>query len=113
LVVLARLQGMDRNLEEAAMTLGADELHAFFKITLPRLWPGILSGGLLAFIISFDDYVITSFVTGPGASTLPIVVYAMAAKRVVDPGINALNTIILVSTAGLIYFWYRLARRAR
>ena len=73
-VVLARLAGMDSNLEEAAMILGADELTTFRRITVPILWPGIVSGAMLAFTMSFDDYVITSFVTGTGASTLPIVV---------------------------------------
>jgi spermidine/putrescine transport system permease protein len=67
-VVHARLQGMDRNLEEAAMILGADEITAFFRVTVPQLWPGILSGAMLAFTMSFDDYVITSFVAGTGGA---------------------------------------------
>jgi spermidine/putrescine transport system permease protein len=102
IVVLARLEGMDQNLEEAAMVLGADEITAFRRITLPQLWPGILAGALLAFTISFDDFVITSFVAGPGASTLPIVVYGMV-RRNVEPSINAISTIILLLTALLIY----------
>jgi spermidine/putrescine transport system permease protein len=102
IVVLARLEGMDRNLEEAAMILGADEITTFRKVTLPQLWPGILAGALLAFTISFDDFVITSFVAGPGSSTLPIVVYGMVRKNV-EPSINAISTIILLVTAVLIY----------
>lgn len=100
-VVHARLQGMDRNLEEAAMILGADEITAFWRVTVPQLWPGILSGGLLAFTMSFDDYVITSFVSGAGQQTLPIVVYTMVRKNI-EPSINAISTIILVVTTLLV-----------
>jgi spermidine/putrescine transport system permease protein len=109
IVVLARIQGMDENLEEAAMILGADEITTFWKITVPQLWPGILSGALLAFTMSFDDFVITSFVSGPGSSTLPIVVYGMV-RRNVEPSINAISTIILMVTTGLIYLADRVAR---
>jgi spermidine/putrescine transport system permease protein len=108
-VVLARLAGMDRTLEEAAMILGADEVTTFWKVTVPQLWPGILSGALLAFTMSFDDFVITSFVSGSGSSTLPIVVYGMV-RRNVEPSINAVSTIILLVTSLLIYAAERLAR---
>jgi spermidine/putrescine transport system permease protein len=108
-VVLARLEGMDQNLEEAALILGADEVTTFWKVTVPQLWPGILAGALLAFTISFDDFVITSFVSGSGSSTLPIVVYGMVRKNV-EPSINAISTIILVVTAILIYVADRLVR---
>jgi spermidine/putrescine transport system permease protein len=100
-VVHARLQGMDRTLEEAAMILGADELTAFWRVTVPQLWPGILSGALLAFTMSFDDYVITSFVSGAGQQTLPIVIYTMVRKNI-EPSINAISTIILVVTTLLV-----------
>jgi spermidine/putrescine transport system permease protein len=110
IVVLARLEGMDQNLEEAAMVLGADELTTFWKITVPQLWPGILAGALLAFTMSFDDFVITSFVSGSGSSTLPIVVYGMVRKNV-EPSINAISTIILLVTAVLIYVADRLIRQ--
>lgn len=109
IVVLARLEGMDRTLEEAAMILGADEVTTFWKVTVPQLWPGILSGALLAFTMSFDDFVITSFVSGSGSSTLPIVVYGMV-RRNVEPSINAISTIILLVTTALIYLADRLAR---
>jgi spermidine/putrescine transport system permease protein len=108
-VVLARLQGMDEHLEEAAMTLGADEITTFWKITVPLLWPGIISGSLLAFTMSFDDFVITSFVSGAGSSTLPIVVYGMVRKNI-EPSINAISTIILLATSLLIYLADRLGR---
>ena len=109
IVVLARLEGMDSTLEEAAMILGADEVTTFWKVTVPQLWPGILSGALLAFTMSFDDFVITSFVSGSGSSTLPIVVYGMV-RRNVEPSINAISTIILLVTTALIYFADRLGR---
>jgi spermidine/putrescine transport system permease protein len=110
-VVLARLEGMDGTLEEAAMILGADEITTFWKVTVPQLWPGIISGALLAFTMSFDDFVITSFVSGSGSSTLPIVVYGMV-RRNVEPSINAISTIILIVTTALIYFADRLSRES-
>jgi spermidine/putrescine transport system permease protein len=109
-VVLARLGGMDEHLEEAAMMLGADEVTAFRRVTVPLLWPGILSGALLAFIMSFDDYVITSFVAGSGSSTLPLVVYGMV-RRNIEPSINAISTLILAATVALLYVAERLGRR--
>jgi spermidine/putrescine transport system permease protein len=111
-VVLARLAGMDRQLEEAAMSLGADEWTTFRRVTLPLLLPGIAAGGLLAFTLSFDDYVITSFVAGPGTSTLPVVVYGMV-RRNIDPTVNAISTIVLVFTSLLIYAADRLSLGSR
>jgi spermidine/putrescine transport system permease protein len=108
-VVLARLAGMDSNLEEAAMILGADELTTFRRITVPLLWPGIVSGAMLAFTMSFDDYVITSFVTGTGTSTLPIVVYSMVRKNI-EPSINAISTVVLIVTTVLVIAAERLSR---
>jgi spermidine/putrescine transport system permease protein len=108
-VVLARLEGMDRSLEEAALILGADEVTTFWRVTVPQLWPGILSGALLAFTMSFDDFVITSFVAGPGSSTLPLVVYSMV-RRNIEPTINAISTLILVVTTVLIYVADRYSR---
>jgi spermidine/putrescine transport system permease protein len=108
-VVLARLEGMDRHLEEAAMTLGADEVTSFWRITFPQLRPGIFAGALLAFTMSFDDFVITSFVSGSGSSTLPIVVYGMV-RRTIEPSINAISTIILLATSVLIFSADRLLR---
>ena len=106
-VVGARLKGMDQHLEEAAMILGADEWAAFWKVTVPELLPGIVAGALLAFTMSFDDYVITSFVSGSGSSTLPVVVYGMV-RRNVEPSINAISTIIVVVTSLFIYLADRL-----
>jgi spermidine/putrescine transport system permease protein len=109
-VVLARLAGMDRHLEEAALTLGADEWTTFRRVTLPLLMPGVAAGALLAFTLSFDDYIITSFVAGSGSSTLPVVVYGMV-RRNIDPTVNAISTIVLAFTTVLIYTADRMARR--
>jgi spermidine/putrescine transport system permease protein len=108
-VVLARLHGMDRNLEEAAMILGADEITTFWKVTVPQLWPGILAGALLAFTMSFDDFVITFFVSGVGSTTLPLLVYSMVRKNI-EPTINAISTVILVVTTITIYLADRFGR---
>jgi spermidine/putrescine transport system permease protein len=101
LVVLARLRGMDRSLEEAALTLGADELTAFRRVTVPLLTPGIVAAALLAFTLSFDDFVITFFTAGPGTSTLPLVIYGMV-RRTVEPSVNALSALLVVGTTLLL-----------
>jgi spermidine/putrescine transport system permease protein len=96
-VVLARLHGMDRSLEEAALNLGADEVVTFWKVTVPLLLPGIIAAGLLAFTLSFDDFLITFFVAGVGSSTLPLVVYSMVRLNV-SPTVNAISTIIVLAS---------------
>lgn len=101
-VVRARLAGMDGHLEEAAMTLGAGPWRAFRRVTLPLIMPGVVAGALLAFTLSFDDYVITSFVAGSGSSTLPVVIYGMV-RRNIDPTVNAVSTVVLLVTTLLIY----------
>lgn len=108
-VVRARLEGMDRTLEEAALTLGADEVATFRRVTLPLLSPGILAGALLAFTMSIDDFVITFFVSGPGSTTLPVLIYSMA-RRTIEPTINAVSTVLVVVTTVLIFFFDRLTR---
>lgn len=110
LVVLARLQDFDPNIVEAARDLGATRLQAFVKITLPIVFPGILAGGLLAFTLSIDDYVVTFFVKGPGADTLPTLVYSMIKKSKELPVINALSSLMLVFTFLLVLASQRLAR---
>jgi spermidine/putrescine transport system permease protein len=109
-VVLARLHGMERDLEEAAMDLGADPLTTFFRVTLPQILPGVVAGALLAFTMSFDDFVITFFVAGVGSTTLPLLVYSMV-RRGVEPTINAISTIILLVTTIAILFAYRLREK--
>lgn len=93
-VVQSRLADFDLSLEEAAMDLGAAPVRVFFDITLPIIAPALVSGWLLAFTLSLDDLVIASFVTGPGASTLPIVIFSKV-KLGVSPEVNALATIII------------------
>lgn len=102
-VVRSRLAHFDFSLEEAAMDLGATPVKVFFTITLPLIAPALLAGWLLAFTLSLDDLVVASFVSGPGATTLPMVVYS-SVRLGVSPEINALATIIvgLVSIAVLI-----------
>jgi spermidine/putrescine transport system permease protein len=101
IVVLARLRTLDPTLEEAAMDLGATEWGAFRRITLPLLGPGIAAAALLAFTVSFDDYVITSLVAGVDSETLPMVIYAMA-RRGANPAINAISTLIVCGLAALV-----------
>ncbi|OPZ84594.1 MAG: Inner membrane ABC transporter permease protein YdcV [bacterium ADurb.Bin425] len=79
------------------MDLGLTPLQAFFKVTLPLIAPGIISGALLAFVLSLDDFVITQFTAGVGATTLPLRIYSMV-KFGVSPEINALSTLMLLVT---------------
>ena len=95
MMVKARLVGIDKSLEEAARDLGASPARTFWDITLPLIMPAVLSGCILAFAMSFDDVVISLFVTGPTLSTLPIKVYTQL-KTGVTPEINALCTVILL-----------------
>lgn len=92
--VQSRLQGADRSLEEAAQDLGAGPARAFLEITLPLISPAIVSSWLLSFTLSLDDLVISSFVTGPGATTLPMLIYSKV-KLGVSPDINALASLII------------------
>ena len=101
IVVRARLSGMDRSVEEAAQDLGATPVQTFLRVTLPLILPGVMAGALLAFTLSFDDFVITFFVSGVGSSTLPLKIYSMI-KFGVSPVINALSTVVMVSTMVLI-----------
>jgi len=100
-VVRARLVGFDRRLEEAAQDLGANELQTFWHVTLPLLMPGILGGALLAFTLSLDDFVITFFTAGVGATTLPLRIYSMV-KLGITPEINAVSTLLVVASMGLL-----------
>ena len=111
IVVGARLAGMDRSIEEAALDLGANEWTTFFRITLPIAAPAILSAALLVFTTSFDDYLITSFVAGVRSTTLPLEIYSRL-KRGVTPEINAISTVILAATIPLVYIAQRLERGA-
>lgn len=102
MVVLAKLQQFDYSVVEAAQDLGANRWTLFRRIILPLITPGIVSGALLAFTLSLDDFVITFFVAGQGATTLPIFVYSMI-KFGSTPVINALSAILLVVTFFIVY----------
>jgi spermidine/putrescine transport system permease protein len=110
IVISARLRHYDRTLEEAAMDLGATEWHAFSRVTLPSLAPAIAAAGLLALVVSFDDYVITSLVAGVDSETLPMVIYAMA-RRGVSPVVNAVSALIVVAFGAIIVISQRLQER--
>ncbi|HEU5135026.1 MAG TPA: ABC transporter permease subunit [Steroidobacteraceae bacterium] len=101
-VVQSRLAGFDDSLEEAALDLGARPAKVFFRITVPLILPAILSGWLLAFTLSWDDLVITQFVSGPGSNTLPMVIFSRV-RLGVSPVVNALATImVLVVALGVV-----------
>ena len=106
LVVQARLQGFDRSYEEAAMDLGANEVVTFWRVTFPMILPGVLSGALLAFTLSLDDFVITFFTTGPGSTTLPIYVYGLL-RRIITPQVNALSTIWVLVVVSVVFLLQR------
>jgi putrescine transport system permease protein len=114
ITVQSRLQTADRSLEEAAMDLGSGPARAFLEITLPILAPAILSSWLLSFTLSLDDLVISSFVSGPGASTLPMVIYSKV-KLGVSPDVNALASLIICAVGACViaagYFMRRADQR--
>jgi putrescine transport system permease protein len=110
-VVRARLDGSGTELEEAAMDLGCTPAGAFLRITLPLLAPALVSGWLLAFTLSLDDLVVASFVSGPGASTLPMVVFS-SLKLGATPELNALASVILLFVSTTLVGAWLLQRRA-
>src|SRR5690606_12534849 len=105
-IVQSRMAAMDESLEEAAMDQGGRPLRVVFDITLPLIAPAMVAGWLLAFTLSLDDLVIASFVSGPGGSTLPMVIFSKI-RLGVTPDINALATlIIVVVTVGVLIAWW-------
>ncbi len=102
IVVRARMVGIDPSIEEAARDLGASGTQTFRHVTLPMILPAVVAGAMLAFTLSLDDFVVSFFTTGPGAGTLPILIYS-SVKRGITPDINALSTlIVLVSVIGTL-----------
>jgi len=113
-VVQSRASGLDRSIEEAALDLGARPITAFLLVTLPMLAPALASGWLLAFTLSLDDLVIASFVSGPGSSTLPMVIFSKV-RLGVTPEINALATLLIgiVALAAGTATWIQIRRSGR
>ena len=112
-IVQSRMAQLDDSLEEAAQDLGARPAKVFFLITLPIVFPALLSGWLLAFTLSLDDLVIASFVAGPGSSTLPMVVFSKV-RLGVSPDINALATILVsVVAVGVVIAGFTMARQQK
>ena len=108
IVVRARLQGYDANVEEAALDLGANEWQTFWRITFPLIAPGIIGGALLAFTLSIDDFVITFFTAGVGYTTLSVHIHS-SIKFGITPELNAISTMLLVNSIVLIllFLWFR------
>jgi len=112
-IVMSRLRSMDRSLEEAAQDLGCRPLRVVFDVTLPLIAPAMLAGWLLSFTLSLDDLVIASFVSGPGGSTLPMLIFSKV-KLGVTPDINALATLIIAFvTIGVLLAWWVGGARAK
>ncbi|NUT91479.1 MAG: ABC transporter permease [Saccharothrix sp.] len=113
-VVRARVAGMDARLEEAAADLGAGPMVAFRTVTLLLVAPAVAAGAAFAFLLSFDDVVTSSYLTGVGSTTLPVYVYAQASKRGVSPEIVALSTLLVATSAALLIVGVLIAaKRAR
>jgi spermidine/putrescine transport system permease protein len=110
-LVRARLMAMDPHLEEAASDLGAGQFRILAKVTLPQLWPAMISGMLMVFTLSFDDFSVAFFTAGVGATTLPLKIYSML-KFGVSPEVNALSALILCASLVLvtIAFWNQTKR---
>jgi putrescine transport system permease protein len=110
-VITSRLQGMDRSIEEAAMDLGCQPVQVFFLITLPSIAPALVSSWLLAFTLSFDDVVLSEFLSGPGVTTLPQVIFSYA-RRGVNPSIYAAATLLMATISlGIIAYSVYMFRR--
>lgn len=107
LIVLARLHNIEREIEESALDLGADEFEVLRRVTIPLLLPAIISSSLIVFTLSIDDYLITSFVAGVSSTTLPLQIYSMVRTNV-TPEINAISTIMLLTTTVAIILSQRL-----
>jgi len=111
MVVLARFENFDPSLIEASHDLGANRWETTIKVVIPQLLPGIISGALLSFTMSIDDYVITSFVAGPGATTVPLKIFGLI-KHGTSPVINALSTIIIAVSFVIVYMTHNLAKES-
>jgi spermidine/putrescine transport system permease protein len=102
LSVTPRLRRLDPNLYEAALDLGSSPFRAFTQVVLPELWPGVITGAMLAFTLSVDDFMVSFFTTGAGVQNLSIRIFAMT-RRGIDPRINALSTLIFVVVLVMLF----------
>ncbi len=110
--VRSRLAGMDPSLEEAAMDLGATPTQAFLRVVVPYLFPALVSGALMAFTLSMDELIVSSFTYGPECKTLPVVIYGMA-RAGLKPTLNAVSAVFIVATAVVMGVSEYLRRPAR
>ena len=111
LCVMPKLRTIDPNLYEAALDLGSRPLRAFVKVILPEIWPGVVTGAMLAFTLSVDDFMVSFFTTGPGVENLSILIFSMT-RVGINPMINALSTLIFMATLLLLTIIYLRDRRA-
>lgn len=111
-IIYASYESLDTNLQEASLDLGATKSQTFFKITLPLLQPAILVAGLLVFIISFDDFIVSFFCAGSEAQTLSLYIYSMI-RQGISPVINALSTLLLVFSSLLVFIFCSLTLRPK
>jgi spermidine/putrescine transport system permease protein len=102
ITVRSRLAGFDNSIEEAARDLGANELHTFFRVTLPMVMPGVVSGAMLALTLSLDDVVVSFFTAGADSQTLPLEILGMV-KQGISPDVNALSTLLIIGVIALLF----------
>ena len=110
--VQARLAGLDPSLEEAAMDLGASPRQAFWHVMIPYMLPAIVAGGLMAFTLSMDEFIVTYFTSGPESATLPLKIFGRV-KKGLDPSINAISALFILAVVGMVLFSDRLRRLRR
>jgi spermidine/putrescine transport system permease protein len=111
LVIRSRMAGFDRSVEEAAQSMGANEVQTFFRITLPIISTGVIAGALLAFTQSYDDFIKTAFTRGPGVDMLPTTIYNLARRGGASPELNALATVALSVSIVMAILWQRFTTR--
>jgi spermidine/putrescine transport system permease protein len=107
LVIRSRMAGFDRSVEEAAQSMGANEIQTFFRITLPIISTGVIAGALLAFTQSYDDFIKTAFTRGPGVDMLPTTIYNLARRGGASPELNALATVALSVSIVMAILWQK------
>ncbi|MCQ4153272.1 MAG: ABC transporter permease [Archaeoglobi archaeon] len=110
-IVNARLSSQLRSIEDASLTLGADEVQTFLRVTVPIAMPGIIAASLIAFTLSWDNFIKTVFTTGPGFQTLPLLIWSQAARGVVSPSLNALTTLMLFVSLFLAYLYAKISTK--